>query len=200
MRRRRVAAAAGGAAAAAPAVRQAAGELRRKGRLLEDVRGEFMVAAARYPHAGWTCARPGRASRSWMPRPTRRSGSARSAAAGALAECHPGAVYLHRARQYVVERLDLERRSICARPSRDPWFTRVVTEKDTEILEVLRSKPVGNFIARFGRLKVTERITAYQKRGISGQELISTHPLELPPSVFETPGSGSRSRPGWSRW
>ena len=53
---------------------------------------------------------------------------------------------------------------------------------------MLSSRPEGNFIVRYGRLKVTERITAFQKRSISGGELMSTHPLELPPQVFETTG------------
>ena len=51
-----------------------------------------------------------------------------------------------------------------------------------------KSKPVGNFLIKYGRLKVTEQIAGFQKRGISGQELLSTHPLDLPPQVFETMG------------
>jgi len=39
-----------------------------------------------------------------------------------------------------------------------------------------------------GRLKVTERITGYEKRRIFGQDRIGSYPLDLPPHAFETQG------------
>ncbi len=104
----------------------------------------------------------------------------------AFKECHPGAVYLHRARQYLVDHLHLEKRDIIAHPSDLRYFTRALSEKDTEIIQVTRSRPGGQFIVREGRVKVTERIVGYEKRALPGQELLGTHPLDLPPQVFET--------------
>ncbi len=106
----------------------------------------------------------------------------------ALKECHPGAIYLHRGESYHVERLDLEKRLIRVVASQASFFTRVKSEKETEILEVFASKPVGNFIARMGRLRVTEFILSFEQRQLFSQELISTSPLELPPQTFETVG------------
>ncbi|MGV8074823.1 MAG: DEAD/DEAH box helicase [Syntrophobacteraceae bacterium] len=106
----------------------------------------------------------------------------------ALKECHPGAIYLHRAESYQVESLNLENRVIYASQSRAPYFTRVKSEKETEILEVLASKPVGNFVVRLGRLRVTEYIRGYEKRRLFTQELLGTHPLDLPPQTFDTIG------------
>ncbi len=106
----------------------------------------------------------------------------------ALKECHPGAVYLHRARQYLVNSLDLEKKDIIVRESDLKYFTRVRTEKDTEIIHVNRSRPEGQFIVREGVVKVTERITGYEKRTLPGQELIGVFPLELPQHTFETIG------------
>jgi len=105
-----------------------------------------------------------------------------------LTECHHGAIYLHRAEHYLVTKLDLERKNVRVRPVRTPYYTRARSEKETEILERQRSRPVGNFVVLQGRLRVTERITGYEKRRISGQDLLSVHPLELPPVVFETVG------------
>lgn len=105
-----------------------------------------------------------------------------------FSECHEGAIYMHRAEHYLVRRMDLAEKNIYVRPVKVNYYTRARSEKDTEILEVYRSKPVGNFILRQGRLKVTERITSYEKRRILGQELLSTHPLDLPPLEFETVG------------
>ncbi len=104
-------------------------------------------------------------------------------------ECHPGAIYLHGARSYRVTMLDLERRSVeVDGPVDVDWYTRPVTEKETEILEVLRSRPIGNTLAKLGRLRVTTHTKAYEKRRIFGQDLLGRHPLELPPTHFETEG------------
>jgi DEAD/DEAH box helicase domain-containing protein len=106
----------------------------------------------------------------------------------ALKECHPGAVYLHRGESYHVERLDLEKHIIQVANTRATYFTRVKSEKETEILDVLASKPVENFIVRMGHLRVTEHITGYEKRQLFTQELLGRNPLDLPPQVFETVG------------
>ena len=106
----------------------------------------------------------------------------------ALKECHPGAIYLHRARQYAVERLILEKQDIVVRRSDLKYFTRVRAEKETEIIKTLRSRPRAQFLVREGELKVTEVITGYEKRGLAGQELLGVFPLDLPPQTFETRG------------
>jgi DEAD/DEAH box helicase domain-containing protein len=106
----------------------------------------------------------------------------------ALRECHPGAVYLHKAKTYAVQRLDLERRNIWVEPIEPNYFTRIQTDKDTEILEVREKRQIAQFIACTGRLKVTERLLSYEKRRLPGQELMGQVPLELPPSIFETVG------------
>jgi DEAD/DEAH box helicase domain-containing protein len=106
----------------------------------------------------------------------------------ALRECHPGAVYLHKANTYAVQKLDLERRNILVDAVDPKYFTRIQTEKDTEILEVLETRQVATFTARTGRLKVTEHFLGYEKRRLPGQELLGVIPLELPPQIFETVG------------
>ncbi|MFI5315662.1 MAG: DEAD/DEAH box helicase [Myxococcota bacterium] len=104
-------------------------------------------------------------------------------------ECHPGAIYLHRAQSYLVTSLDFERREVeVDGPAQVDWYTRPVVEKETEILEVLRSRPIGNTLAKLGRLRVTSYTKAYEKRRVFGQDLLGRHPLELPPTRFETEG------------
>jgi len=106
----------------------------------------------------------------------------------AFKECHPGASYLHRARQYLVDRLILEKKDIVVHQSPLKYFTRARSEKETEIIQIHRSKPTGQFLVREGELKVTEVITGYEKRALPGQELMGVFPLELPPRTFETIG------------
>jgi DEAD/DEAH box helicase domain-containing protein len=106
----------------------------------------------------------------------------------AFKECHPGAIYLHRANQYQVEALRLDKKDVIARKSNVQYFTRVRVEKETEIIRIHRSRPEGQFLVREGELKVTEVVTGYEKRALPGQALIGIFPLDLPPQTFETVG------------
>lgn len=106
----------------------------------------------------------------------------------AFKECHPGAIYLHRARQYVVDKLLLDKRDIVVQQSKLEYFTRTRSEKETEIIRIDRAKPEGQFVIRQGTLKVTELVTEYEKRALPGQGLLGVYPLELPPLIFETVG------------
>jgi len=106
----------------------------------------------------------------------------------AFKECHPGAIYLHRANQYLVDRLILEKKDIVAQKTDLNYFTRALTEKETEIIKVHRSKPKGQFLVREGIVKVTEQVVGYEKRALPGQELMGVFDLDLPSQTFETMG------------
>jgi DEAD/DEAH box helicase domain-containing protein len=106
----------------------------------------------------------------------------------AVRECHPGAVYLHQGRQFEVIGLDLAQRRVQARPVEVDYYTQTTGEKETEILHCQEFRQVKGTVARLGRLKVTERITGFEKRRIFGQDRIGNYPLDLPPHTFETQG------------
>jgi DEAD/DEAH box helicase domain-containing protein len=103
-------------------------------------------------------------------------------------ECHPGAIYLHGGQSYLIHELDAERRRVVAEPARVDYYTVVLGEKETEILERLSTGRLGPFATGLGRLKVTVRIREFQKKRLFDGEPISNHPLEIPPLVFETVG------------
>jgi DEAD/DEAH box helicase domain-containing protein len=106
----------------------------------------------------------------------------------AVHECHPGAIYLHQGRQFEVIALDLENRKVRARPVEVDYYTQTTGEKETEILHCEAFRQVQGTVARLGRLKVTERVTGFEKRRIFGQDRIGSYPLDLPPHTFETQG------------
>jgi len=106
----------------------------------------------------------------------------------ACRETHPGAVYLHRGRTWLVESLDLPGQTARVRPARVGYYTRVRSTKDTEILEVFDRREVLGTRVALGRLKVTEQVIGYEKRSTRGGNLLGILPLDLPPSVFETEG------------
>jgi len=106
----------------------------------------------------------------------------------AFKECHPGAIYLHRACQYSVDDLRLDKKDVIAHRANVQYFTRVRVEKETEIIQINRSRPRGQFLVREGKLRVTEVVTGYEKRALPGQALMGVFPLDLPPRTFETIG------------
>ena len=106
----------------------------------------------------------------------------------AMRETHPGAIYLHRGKSYVIRDLDLAAGRVKAGEERVNWFTRARSHKTTEILEVKATVVVHGAVAALGRLRVTESITGYERRTTNGNRLLAVQPLDLPPLVFETEG------------
>ncbi len=106
----------------------------------------------------------------------------------ALKECHPGAIYLHMARTWLVEKLDLRGNEIVVYEKKSSYFTRPMSHKHTEIIETLASKPIFGCKISIGRLRVTERVTGFQRRNNSTQKLVATYALDLPEQTFETEG------------
>jgi len=158
----------------------------REGKLVEDADGSRFYALRRRPH------REVHVRSSGEPYSILDAASGRPL--GAIDgprvhhECHPGAVYLHAGRSYVVEELDLERRRVVARLARVDYYTVVLGDKETEILERSDARRIGSFAVGLGRLRVTVRVREYQKRRLFDAEPITNHPLSVPPRVFETIG------------
>jgi len=111
-----------------------------------------------------------------------------------LKECHPGAVYLHRGRTWVVNLLNLEEREVRVVEKKVHYFTRPLANKETEILEVRRRLTcVGGeggltFTVGLGGLRVTDTVTGFKRILVKGQRVIGVEHLDLPPTVFETEG------------
>ncbi|MBL0060482.1 MAG: DUF1998 domain-containing protein [bacterium] len=103
-------------------------------------------------------------------------------------ECHDGAIYLHRGEPYQVETLDLRRKTVHVRPYSGNMYTMIRTQKETEILDVRKTRTVNSFVARLGLLRVTEHFIAYERRRLYSQELLSVEPLDLPPQSFQSIG------------
>ena len=176
--------------AMATAPMQAAIErLEAKGELLRSESGDRWFAARQRPHrhvslraagASYTIARAGDGGQK-RPRIIGQVGTAH-----VFTECHEGAIYLHAGRSFLVTELDPDERRVLVEPVDAVYFTRALSEKETEILTRERARPVGNFRLVQGRVKVTTRVTGFERRRVRGQELLGTEPLDLPPSSYET--------------
>jgi len=106
----------------------------------------------------------------------------------AFKETHPGAVYLHRGESYVVEEFSLAEHLVKAAAKKVDYYTRTRGHKTTEILEVKEQSVAFGTRVGFGRLKVTETITGYERRKTRGGQLLNIVPLALPALTFETEG------------
>lgn len=103
-------------------------------------------------------------------------------------ETHPGALYLHRGKQYVITRIDPATHTVRAEPvPRAKWFTRARSVKTTEILKVIRQDAAFGAPVGFGTIRVTETVTGYEKRSFDNK-LLTIVPLTSPPQIFETEG------------
>ena len=103
-------------------------------------------------------------------------------------EAHPGAVYLHQGRAFLVEHLDLDTRTVTVSETPVDYYTKIRGDTDIEILEIHEEKTVYGTVAYAGKVKVTDRITGYEKWRIHARKMMGAIPLVIPPQVFETDG------------
>ena len=167
------------------AVRRAIRDLADKGLLLQSADGGHWLAARKRPH------------RHVDLRGTGQSYSIVDEKANIIGnldgfrvwrETHPGAVYLHRGKSYIIKDVLAETGEVKAQAAAVSWFTRTRGNKQTEILNESSRVSLGRLLVCYGRLRITEQITGYEKRTASGNRLLGIFPLEAPPQIFETEG------------
>jgi DEAD/DEAH box helicase domain-containing protein len=167
-------------------IRDSVTVLWRSGTLLQTASGDLWISSRKYPHRHVNL----------------RGGGTQMAIIDAengeiigeidtgrgLKECHPGAVYLHRSTTWIVDKLDLQGNEVLAHRETPNYFTRPMSEKRTEILEIIETKSSYNSQVSFGRVRVTEKVTGFQKRNTHTQKLVTTTALDLPEQIIETEG------------
>ncbi|HXV36415.1 MAG TPA: DEAD/DEAH box helicase [Myxococcota bacterium] len=173
-----------------PSMRGRIEQLEQQGRLLRSETGTEWFSARLRPHRDVSLRQIGA---SYAICAERSDGGAPEmvgtiGSANVFSECHEGAIYLHHGRQFLVTRLDLDERAVSVRAVSSAYYTRALSEKQTEILSRERSRPAGNFLVVQGRVRVTKTVTGFERRRIRGQELLGSEPLDLPPTSFETVG------------
>jgi len=105
----------------------------------------------------------------------------------AFFETYPGAVYIHNGTYYVITELDIDKNSAAyAQERKTNYFTRIRSEKETEILDIYEQKRSGATVFFIGKVRITETIKGYEKILNRGHRLLSFVPLSLPPVITET--------------
>ena len=162
------------------------GELERSGVLARDAEGSRWYTLRRRPQRDINLRSTGSTYAIHDQKARRVIGSIDGARA--FHETHAGAIYLHHGQQYLVRRLDIDTRRVGVEPADADYYTQVRAEKETAVLETLEERRAGPLVISLGRLKVTERITGYEKRRLNGRDRLGIYDLTLPPLTFETVG------------
>ncbi|MGE5529209.1 MAG: DEAD/DEAH box helicase [Patescibacteria group bacterium] len=109
-------------------------------------------------------------------------------AAGAAAQVHPGAIYLHAGERYVVAALDEAGGVVRLEPAVGDYLTQAMSETGVAVTVVHREKTYGPARVRLGEVRVTSRITGYVRRDASTGAALGNFPLAMTPSETETVG------------
>lgn len=173
--------------------RRAVERLTEQGKLVQDAGGTRWFSFGRRPHRD---VNPRSAGQPFsIVRQRRRAGGDESErllgtidGGRVWHECHPGAIYLHGGQSFHVKELDEDGRRVRVEPVRVDYYTAVLGDKETRVLEQFERRRLGEFEVGFGRLEVTLRIRGYQKRKLFGGDPISNHDLNVPPQIYTTVG------------
>ena len=100
--------------------------------------------------------------------------------------CHPGAVYLHLGKSYLVQHLDLETRTVMVDDFDGSYYTQTKTDKNVLIAGQADTRELPGAALFAGDLEVTEQVIAYQRRDMTDGHIIDTTTLDLPEQTFTT--------------
>jgi DEAD/DEAH box helicase domain-containing protein len=99
---------------------------------------------------------------------------------------HTGAVYLHQGATWRVRALDLDQRVAAVERYRGDEYTQPRSDTDIAVLAVDRSVAWGRCTFNHGRVEVTNRVLAYERRRVFTEESLGVVELDLPPLELVT--------------
>ncbi len=103
-------------------------------------------------------------------------------------EAFPGAVYLHRGKQYRVMELDIKKKKAVCRAVNLNYYTQPVSGDTTRIISTRETRRFDDRAFAWGRLRIVQKVMGYDTKRVADGKWISTTPLELPDHTFETEG------------
>ncbi|HEY3266768.1 MAG TPA: DEAD/DEAH box helicase [Armatimonadota bacterium] len=110
---------------------------------------------------------------------------------------HPGAIYLHMGDSYIVEDLDVPRKTAFVRRTDVNYYTQPRESNAVDIRRQESSKRVARTEAFFGDVNVTNMVLGYRRKQHYSDSVLSVVDLDMPPITFETEGVWFVA-PGWA--
>ena len=100
-------------------------------------------------------------------------------------QVHPGAVYLHQGRSYVVDALELDESLALVHAEEPSWSTSPRELVDVAVVSALESVQHGEVEVALGEVDVTSQVVGYLRRQPSGA-VLDQIPLDLPRRCLRT--------------
>ena len=167
-------------------VQNAISKLEYKGKLLRSRQGDMWYAARKSPHRNVNLRGTGKSLPIFLEKTKKSLGEIDKHRS--YFETHKGAVYLHRGESYIITRFDHEKGVVEAKKKDVHYYTKARSSKSTTIIKQMDSCQIKGSRVGFGKLRITEQVTGYDRRLISNQKSIGIVPLDLPKLEFETQG------------
>ncbi len=106
-------------------------------------------------------------------------------------DAFPGAIYLHRGRQYRVLHLDLEKNEAVCRETDVNYYTQALSNEHVEITGMpqksrIRLSPEIDLY--HGMMRITYQVVGYDKKNMFDGTRMSRHTVEMPEYIFDTEG------------
>jgi DEAD/DEAH box helicase domain-containing protein len=99
---------------------------------------------------------------------------------------HPGAIYLHQGRSYLVTDLDLEGRRATVEPTDGDEYTQARSDIDIRVLHEDAHRMVGRVRLSLGSVEVCTQVTGYQRKEVRSRRIVANEQLDLPPTRLVT--------------
>ncbi|MCH8979802.1 MAG: DUF1998 domain-containing protein, partial [Armatimonadetes bacterium] len=106
----------------------------------------------------------------------------------AMQYAHEGAVYMHRSRTFVVDRLDLGSNQAVMSEAEPGYYTQPIVQSLVVPTVTVSEKPVGGAQAVFGGVSVTTTVSGFRKMAQDGRQTLGEERLDLPPLSYDTVG------------
>ncbi|NDO78603.1 DUF1998 domain-containing protein [Kocuria indica] len=101
-------------------------------------------------------------------------------------QAHPGAVYVHQGRTYLVEELDEQLHVAAVRRAFPDFYTVARDITEVRVRDVRDSMQWGPVSIHRGAVDVTTQVVSYQRKLVASNEVAGEEPLELPPRQLST--------------
>lgn len=104
----------------------------------------------------------------------------------ALWMVHPGAIYLHAGESYHVDELNLDEHKALLIRGDFQYYTEAKQQMEIEIVEKAQNTAPAKAQFSTGNVLVSSQVVAYEKLNWSGNEVLETIELDLPPTRLDT--------------
>ncbi len=108
--------------------------------------------------------------------------------AGAFAQLHPQAIYMHEAETYFVEHLDLTERVAYVHKVNLEYYTQSIADSRIRIVETEQERRWRRSETGIGSLAVSEKVYLFKKVRFGSRESVGFGPVDLPVQTLETEG------------